>query len=441
MEAARAKAHRAHRFLVPTLFVIATLVGFAATFAVWVNRQALNTDNWAHTSSKLLANDEITTALGAYLVNQLYTNVDVPGAIAQKLPPQAKGLAGPAAAAVRQVADRAAPRLLATPQVQNLWVTANRAAHKTLIKIIDGGNVVSTEGGKVTLNLRSLVDQLAANLGVEEQVSAARSKAQQTGITLPPKTGQLTIMSSDQLGTAQDVAGAVKGLALVLPALAIALFALAIWLARDRRRRALRTSGWCFVAIGVLLLLIRRVAGNQIVDGLVKVDSNKPAVHEVWNIATSLLYAIAVAFIVYGIVIALSAWLAGPTRPATFIRKALAPGLRDHPATAYAGVGGVLLILIAWGPTPAFRQIAWIILFAVLLALGVTMLRRQTEEEFPGVQRGDAMRDFRERRHVERVEKAATTLEEIERLVALHDSGNLDDSEFAAAKGRVVNGG
>jgi L-ascorbate metabolism protein UlaG (beta-lactamase superfamily) len=34
-----------------------------------------------------------------------------------------------------------------------------------------------------------------------------------------------------------------------------------------------------------------------------------------------------------------------------------------------------------------------------------------------------------------------TTLEQIERLVALHDSGNLNDNEFAAAKSRIVNGG
>lgn len=450
--------HRAHRFLVPTLLVLATLIGFAGAFAVWVNRQALNTDNWAHTSSKLLAHEEINAALGTYLVNQLYANVDVAGAIRQKLPSQAQALAGPAAAALRELANRAAPRLLANPTVQDVWVRANRAAHKQLLSIINGdGRAVSTKSGVVTLNLRVLVDQLATNLGVEDQVAAVRSKLQgsngakaralaaQKGITLPPDTGKLVIMRSDQLGAAQDVAGAIKGLALVLPALAIALFALAVWLARGRRRLALRTSGWCFVGIGVLLLLVRRVVGNQVVNSLVKVPSNKPAVHEVWNIATSLLYAIAVALVVYGIVIVLSAWLAGPTRPAKFIRQALAPRLRESPGMAYAAVFGVLLLLIAWGPTPAFRQIAWIALFSALLALGVTVLRRQTADEFPDAQHGDALRQLRERRHATRAgktpAKAAPTSGEIERLVVLHDSGNLSDTEFAAAKSKIVNGG
>jgi hypothetical protein len=205
------------------------------------------------------------------------------------------------------------------------------------------------------------------------------------------------IMRSDNLKTAQDVAGAVKGLAIVLPALAILLFALAIWLARGRRRQALRTAGWCFVAVGVLLLLVRRVGGNEIVDSLVKVPSNEAAVHQVWTIATSLLFAIAVALIIYGVVFALAAWLGGPTRPALFLRKLAAPELRESPWVAYVVAGGLLLALVIWGPTPAFRQLSWILLFAALLALGVTVVRRQTAVEFPDVQRGDAMRELRGR--------------------------------------------
>jgi hypothetical protein len=246
----------------------------------------------------------------------------------------------------------------------------------------------------------------------------------------------------------------------VLPALAILLYALAIWLARGRRRQALRTAGWSFVAVGLLLLLVRRIGGNEIVDSLVKVPSNEPAVHQAWMIATSLLFAIAVALIVYGLVFALAAWLGGPTRAAQFLRKLAAPELRESPEVAYAAAGGLLLALVIWGPTPAFRQLAWILLFAALLALGVTVLRRQTAIEFPDVQRGDAMRQLRERRKAARARTSATaaraatqpaatgpapaapsqTVDDLERLVTLHDSGHLSDAEFAAAKTQLMNG-
>ena len=150
--------------------------------------------------------------------------------------------------------------------------------------------------------------------------------------------------------------------------------------------------------IGAALLLIRRIAGDAVVNGLVKVPSNEPAAHQVWNVGTSLLRDIAVAMIVYGIVIVASAWLAGPTRPATQLRKLLAPSLRASPAVAYYTVGGVLLLLVLVAPTPAFRKIVWILVFAVLLAYGVAILRRQTALESPAIQPDQALRDFRDQR-------------------------------------------
>ena len=64
---------RTHRILVPILGALATLALFVGAFAVWVNRQALNTNNWTDTSRKLIANTKIDNALGAYLVGGLAT--------------------------------------------------------------------------------------------------------------------------------------------------------------------------------------------------------------------------------------------------------------------------------------------------------------------------------------------------------------------------------
>ena len=322
-------ARRVHRFLVPGLLVLATVLGIAATFAIWVNRQALNTSNWSSTSSKILQDKKVQTALSAYLVHELFANVDVSAQLQTVLPKQLQPLSGPAAAGLQQLAGQLAPRVLASPVVQGAWVQANIAAHRELLRVLNGGGpVVSTRSGVVSLDLHTLVSQLAAAVGLSSQVAAVQSKLQgstgatvraaaqqKLGVTLPPASGQLVIMRSNELKSAQDIANAVKSLAIVLPALAIGLFALAVYLARGRRRHTLRTTGWCFVLIGVALLLIRRVAGDAVVNGLVKIPSNKPAAHEVWNIGTSLLRDIAVAMIAYGIVIVASAWLAGPTRP------------------------------------------------------------------------------------------------------------------------------
>ena len=60
--------------------------------------------------------------------------------------------------------------------------------------------------------------------------------------TLPPTSGQITIMRASQLKTAQDIAKAIRGLAIVLPTIALLLFALALWLAHGRRRSTLRSK-------------------------------------------------------------------------------------------------------------------------------------------------------------------------------------------------------
>jgi hypothetical protein len=399
---------RTHKWLIRSLLVVATVIAFFACFAVWANRQALNTDRWTETSSKVLANPAVQSALSVYLVNQLYDSVNVQGRLEQELPSAIKGVSGPVAAGLRGLASEAVPKLLATAQVQELWRQANRNAHKQLLTILNGGGkLVSTNNGEVVLNLHELVTQLASTLGLSSQVESAREKVgslgaagteaarataeQKLGITLPATTGRITILKASQLKTAQDIAKAVKGLAILLPLLGIALYALAIWLAEGRRRRMLRTVGWCFFGVGIVLLLARRIAGDEVVGSLVKVQANKPAGEAVWAIGTGLLRDIAVAMVLYGLAVVIAAWMAGRTRIAVSLRHASAPWMREHPEGAYGVAGVLLLLIVAWGPTAATREILPVLGFAALFALGVALLRRQTESEFPDAQRGEAM--------------------------------------------------
>jgi hypothetical protein len=462
-------AVRRHRVLVRVMFVLAVVVGFGAMFSLWANRQALNTDNWVNTSDKLLENKNIRTALGAYMVDQLFSNVDVQGLLQQRLPAQAQALAGPATAGLRQLADQRAPVFLGRPRVQGAWETANRVAHKQLLAVINGGGaVLSTTNGNVVLNLRTLIDQLAGQLGVQSQVNAARTKLQgsagaqarstaqqKLGVTLPASAGQLTIMKSKQLGTVQDVAKGIRHLAFWLTVLMILLFALAVWLAQGWRRQALRTTGWCFVGLGIVVLIGRRYVGNHVVDSLVSGDTVKAAAHDAWNIGTSLLYAIAIAAVAYGVLFVLSAWLAGPTRLATGTRRALAPSLKYHLVGAYGTVAFVFLLVILWGPTAATRKPIGIALFAALIVLGMEVLRRQVAREHPDVQRGETGKrlsdwwsDRRDRRHAASAAvnggpgaSVRDRFDELDRLGTLHDKGVLTDEEFTAQKGEILQHG
>jgi hypothetical protein len=422
------------RTLVAVIAALALITGFGAIMSTWVRRQALDSGSWPNTSSKLLADKEIQNALGAYLVNELFTKVDVAGQLRSVLPPEGQALAAPAAGGLRSVADRLAPQLLARPRIQEGWRTANEAAHVQLLKVLDGGGEnISTTNGEVTLDLHNLVGQLASTVGL----GSAADK-------IPEGAGELTIMKSDQLGTAQDVAKGVRHLSIALTLISFLLFALAVYLADGWRRLALRRVGWSFVGLGIFALLIRRVAGNQIVDGLVQAESVKPAVHNAWNISTSLLYTIAITFVIYGLLIVTCAWLAGPTRSAIATRRALAPEMRDHPGRVYGAAATVYLLVLLWGPTPAFRKILPILLIAGLVVFGIEVLRRQTAREFPdavGGQATHAIRGWFSR------DKAATApltngdsghIADLERLAKLRDAGVLTDAEFSTQKQALI---
>src|SRR5688500_3935285 len=93
---------RAHRRLALALIVIASLLSFLAIFALWANRQLLNADNWADTSSELIADDDIRTQVATFMVDEVYANVDVQSELEQAFeqllrPGTASALAGPAA--------------------------------------------------------------------------------------------------------------------------------------------------------------------------------------------------------------------------------------------------------------------------------------------------------------------------------------------------------
>jgi hypothetical protein len=451
--------HR-HRVLVAVLLTLAVVMGFVAIFSTWVKRQALDTNNWTDTSSHLLADKKIQTVLGGYLVNELFSNVDVAGQLRAALPKQAAGLAGPAATGLRDLADQAAPRLLARPRVQSAWRDANRAAHRELIAILNGGSsTVSTSNGEVTLNLHQLVQQLAGTLGFGSQVAAAQSKlqgsggaaARQTaqqklGVTLPPSSGQLVILRSNQLKTAQDIAKLVRHLSIWSTVLTFVFFGAALALAAGRRRLTLRTVGWCFVGVGVFTLLLRRVGGDQIVDSLVRAESVKPAAHDAWSIATSLLYSISISVVIYGLLLVLAAWLAGDTRSALAVRRALAPSLRERPVLVYGVAAFVYLLVLLWGPTPAFRNWIPVVLIAALVVFGIELLRRQAVREFPDAQAGDTVRRMQHWYHARREHRAVpepatgngARVDQLERLASLHDSGALTDAEYDTEKALLL---
>jgi hypothetical protein len=364
-ELPRSERHR--KWLVFAIIVVASVLAFLSIFAIWAKRQLLENQTWTDTSSKLLEDKDIQTAVASFSVDALFTNVPVQQDIQAALPPRAAPAAGPIAGALRQLADNLALRAVQSPKVQQLWEQANKTAQQTLINVVEKGG-----SEDVKLDLSDIVNQLGEQVGVTNAASK-----------LPAGAAQITILDNSDLVAAQKAVHLLHTLAWLLLALALLLYALAIYLAVGWRRIAFRDVGWAFIVVGVASLVLRSLAGDALTNHLATTEAIEPAVSSTWSIGTSLLRDIGGATVFYGIVILIGSWLAAPDGLGRSARRELAPVLASR-GTAYGALAVLLLLLFWWAPTPGFERLVPSILIILLLVAGLEALRHQAIRDFPG---------------------------------------------------------
>jgi hypothetical protein len=359
---------RGRRIGIAILLVLGTLFWIAFGFGVWAKRQALETDNWVDTSGSLLEDEQIRVALGNFVVDKLYSSEAVEQRLEEVLPPELARLAGPAAAGLKEIARRNAPRLLGSAAALTAWEAANRKAHETLLAIVDG----DIDEQAVSLNLKQLFQEVATGTGLP---TAAVDK-------IPPELANLQIASGDDISNVRQLLDLFQTIVWVLLGLALAAFAGAIALASDRRRMFVNV-GACMMFAGIAVLAIRSLSGKALVDALAEAPNAHDVADDVWEISTSLLVDAAQGSFLFGLFVVLGAWLAGTGRRATAVRRAGAYSLRDQAAIVWASLGVLLLLLVIWGPVPWTQRLVPMLLFIVFAVAWLAWIRRRTLAEFP----------------------------------------------------------
>ena len=421
------------------VLVVAGLLLLLSSFAVWINRVALNTNQFANTSGDLLDNPAIRSAVANRAVDELYANVDVQTELQDLLPQGYKGLSGPISAAGRQGAYQVVDRALQQPRFQALFKTTVEETHRTLVDVLKGGGTrVSTQNGEVILNLRAIILEAADRLGIGPQVTSR----------LPDNAGKIVILRSDELGTAQNVFELLKTLAWLLPLLTLAAFGLAVWLAHDRRR-AVRGIGATLAVVGLVGLVAARLTRNYVVDALVASHDDRTAANNAWNILTDLMRSSFRLMVVVGLLFLIAAWLAGPGRRALSVRRGLAPALENR-VWAYVVLALVVLFLFFTSEVSDFARFLILLLLAALGATWIELTRRQALTEFPDAGDGTLIADTRARMTGwwESLRSSGGTTAapgtdvagRLASLADLHAQGHLTDEEYASAKARVLAG-
>ena len=353
------------------LVVLASILAVLSLLAGYLRFQAFDKQTFKQTAAQLIAEPSIRDQVAATMVDELYSNVDVQAALSRRLPPTLQPLAAPIAGALPQLSMQAAERILARPRAQTLFVDAALASQESLLRVLENrGKYIQTSGGVIVLNLRPLVIQLGDQVAIIRNVASA----------LPPQKTQITIMKADQLQTAQTAARWLKASGIFLWLITLVCAIAAVWLARGRRRRMLREVAIGALIAGLLVLVVRKLAGHYITTNLVKTESVRPAVNDAWRILTQLLADGAWTLIALALIMLLGVWVAGDTKTGTRARNWLA-GPLAKPEIAFGAVAAFVVLIVWWGPTPQTHRWYVVLLGTVLLAVGMQALRRQIASE------------------------------------------------------------
>lgn len=459
-------AERPHRGWVRFLTILVGIVTVVAILSTWVDRQVFNTDEWGDTSLKMLQNPEIQKAVADYAVAELYDNVDVDKELKTVLPGDTKDLSGVAAGALRQVADQGAQRALSDQRIQDLWRSANIQTHKTLIAVLeDKSDVLSTDGGQVKLELQPLIIEIASQVGLGEQAKA----------NIPASVGQIEIVNSDELATAQTISSVIHGLALFASLLSLVLIALAIYLSPGYRWLTVLWLAVTLIISAVIILILRSVAGGILVPELASPDV-QPAAQAAYDIGTDLLKSIAWTVIWGSLVLIAGSWLISPNKAAKSTRGFLAVPFGRYPGAVYALLGLASFIFLITGAGDQ-RGFLVRLMIVILVAIGTYFFRRQLmlenpDADFSGVNDffeksrdkakeawGNRPRDITKNlpkigggdksgKGADGAETAVipavaesdpetVRLDRLERLASMHERGILTDEEFAEEKARL----
>lgn len=376
--------------------VVAALLAPLSALATWSHATLLDTDEYVAMVAPLAEDPAVQDEISRRITDAVFEALDVEertattlAAIAERprvegatenLPIDLTSFAVPISNAVRGFTSDQVEKLVASDAFEDAWIAANREAHASLVAALTGQTSagVSVTDGRVSVNLAAFIAAIKPVL-IERGVPFADR--------IPAVNAQFVVLDSANLGKAQTSVRLLDPLHTVLPVTAVLLLAAGVALA-PARRRALVIGASMVVGTLVLLLL-----GVQVLRALYLGDLEQallvPEAGQVLFDSVSMPLRLWVrASAVLFLLIALGAWLAGPSSAARAVRTVPAriAGTTRQPTGALAtisrfaahnitglraAIGGLAVLAILVGERPSAGDV---LVIAVLVALALTVV-------------------------------------------------------------------
>ncbi|GGZ87988.1 hypothetical protein [Streptomyces bluensis] len=380
------------------LLLLSLLLAPLAVVTSWLQETVTNTDRYVETVAPLASDPAVQNVLINRLTSRVMDNIDVKAvtnALSNNLkdagaPPRvvaaADALAGPLHDAVKGAVDRVVTRVVTSDTFKKVWVGANRRAQPAVVNVLTGEHkgAVQAQGNTIQLNVGQVVDQVKQRL-----VDAGFEKA--AHIPTPDRT--ITLFHTKELSKAQDAFRVLNVVGVWLPVVTVVFAGLALWTAPGHRAMLVVTATG--FAVMMVVLLVALAVARQVYLGSVPSSELPPdAAASIYDTFVRFLRETTRTVLVASVITALSAYMFGPGRVASAIRRtadrgttatgrALArTGARTGPVGRWLGrhrkgttgvviAAGVLALLLWNEPTIGAVALVIGIVLAVLLLLAI----------------------------------------------------------------------
>ncbi|MFJ4904156.1 hypothetical protein ACIQCR_01155 [Streptomyces sp. NPDC093249] len=315
---ARPSHHRVRSFFAALLVVLGCVLVPLGLVASWTSDIVGDTDRYVRTVAPLASDPAVQAAVADRVTGAVMDHIDLASLLEGVAPDQrplvekALGkLGGSLESAVRSFVHDRARDVVASPAFETVWTDANRAVHTSLDRALTGDDNGAVKIGtdKVTIDLAPVIDQVKARL-VDSGLTVAGK--------IPEIHTDFTVLQADDIGKVKTLFALLQTMGFWLPVIAVLLVAGGVLLAVRRRRTLVAAAlgvALAALVLGAALTVFRTVYLNALPNG-----ASPAAAGAVYDTLVRYLRTSVRVFASLGVLIALAAWLSGPSRPAVLLR-------------------------------------------------------------------------------------------------------------------------
>ncbi|WP_227983351.1 hypothetical protein [Nocardia spumae] len=317
---------------VAVLLVLTGMLILGSVAARFARSEIFDTDRYVTTVAPLATDPAIQHELADKITDAVVTRIDIKALTADAVaaltdnvgqlsdrPRVTAALSSLPALVATQAQDyihRAATELVTSNEFAEAWDAANRRAHQTLVRVVDGKTrpgVEVSDDGTISISLQPVLATLKEKLDARGFTVADR---------IPDLDAHFVLFHATELPKYQKWLRALDRTANILPWIALATAAGAVWLAPGGRRlRALALVGVSGVVAMVILALAVLIGRSVYLDSVPPETLSAPAASTLFDTVVHPLRVSLRAVAVVSLVVAAAGYLAGPSHSARSVRS------------------------------------------------------------------------------------------------------------------------